>query len=150
MLIALYVLMLKNFNVHDMIYFSRLSIIGADGIYQALGKDMFRFVIGMVGSIIVIALLHLLISKCCLKGKVLTILSYVGRCTFGIYVFQDIVLLFVEPIFKFVPHVQWPIRSAIGFFFISFVSFMLMRISSQYKVATLLFLGGSPMPKLNK
>lgn len=70
---------------------------GDCGILDVLKEDAYRFFIGLIGSVMVISLLHFLIETSLLKGRALSLLISLGRATLPIYVFQDLIISVASP-----------------------------------------------------
>ena len=133
--------MLGRFGYHDMIYFSRFSLLGSTYVKMDLARDMFHFAIGLVGSLMVLQLLNLAISIRSFSEKIIACLSSIGRMTFGIYVFQDLMLLVLSPITKYLDVSHYLINAVVFFVIIFSVSIFLTRYAKEKKYMSLFFLG---------
>lgn len=140
-LIVLFSIMLGRFGYDDMIYFSRFSLLGSTDVKMDLARDMFRFAIGLVGSLMVLQLLNLAISIRSFSEKIIACLSSIGRMTFGIYVFQDLMLLVLSPITKYLDVSHYLINAIVFFVIIFSVSIFLTRYAKEKKYMSLFFLG---------
>lgn len=95
--LLLYLVLFTRFGYSDLIYSGRYSILGDCGILDVLKEDAYRFFIGLIGSVMVISLLHFLIETSLLKGRALSLLISLGRATLPIYVFQDLIISVASP-----------------------------------------------------
>lgn len=137
----IHMFMLQGFGYDDMIYFSRYSLLGSVDLCADMARDVFRFAIGIVGSLVVLIALHLAIQTGMLRGRVLGYLKTVGSMTFGIYVFQDLLLLVLNPLAKYLNTDYYIQNSVISFTVIFAASVGLTRIAEKSKGASMLFLG---------
>lgn len=140
-LVVTHALMLQFFGQDDMIYFSRYSLLGSSEICTDMAHDGFRFIIGIVGSLVILLALHMLIKSNILKGQALELLNSIGSMTFGIYVFQDLMLLTFSPLSKYLNGDYYVLNSAIAFVVIFVLSVVMTRIAEKDKWMSLLFLG---------
>lgn len=133
--------MLQGFDYDDMIYFSRYSLLGSATPCADMARDVFRFVIGIVGSLVVLLALHLAIQTGMLRGNVLGYLKAVGSMTFGIYVFQDLLLLVLNPMSRLLNEDYWILYSTIAFWILLWFSVKCTIISEKNPIVSKLFLG---------
>lgn len=93
-----YVGLMFFYNYNSYIYTSGYCIFKGD-IYNQIYNDVYRFVIGLVGS----AFIMLLIHKChkYLRGKVKQIFLFIGRNPLGIYIISGIIFSYVFNIVSF-------------------------------------------------
>lgn len=125
-----------------MIYFSRYSLLGSIDILTDIKRDVFRLSIGVLGSLMILLSLHLAISLQLINRKVLVGLTHVGSMTFGIYVFQDLLLIILGPVNRhFLDGNHYIANSAISFIVIFFMAILLTKFAEKRKWASLLFLG---------
>lgn len=130
--------MLGRFGYDDMI--SRFSLLGSTDVKMDLARDIFHFAIGLVGSLMVLQLLNLAISIRSFSKKIIACLSSIGRMTFGIYVFQDLMLLVLSPITKYLDVSHYLINAVVFFVIIFSVSIFLTRYAKEKKYMSLFFL----------
>lgn len=140
-LAVLFGLMLTSFDIDDMIYFSRYSIYNSLEIWIDVSRDILRFAIGIVGSLMVLSLLNLLIEHGLFPQALQKALSKIGRMTFGIYVFQDILLFLLSPVYRHLSDNYYIINSIVLFLVIFGCSIYLTQLSERKKWASILFLG---------
>lgn len=141
-LVSVHLIMLRYFDYDTMIYFSRYSLLGSQDILGDFARDTFRFVIGIVGSIAVLLALYLTINSSLIrKKKILESLKYVGSITFGIYVFQDLMLLAMGPLSKHLNKNYYVLNSAVAFLVILTMSIVLTRLAGKNRWLSVLFLG---------
>lgn len=138
----MYFLLLPYFRYDNMIYFSRYSLLGSIDILTDIKRDVFRLSIGVLGSLMILLSLHLAISLQLINRKVLVGLTHVGSMTFGIYVFQDLLLIILGPVNRhFLDGNHYIANSAISFIVIFFMAILLTKFAEKRKWASLLFLG---------
>lgn len=82
-------LLLRYYSYDSYIYTSGHSVLNKMFVSQ-MSINIYRYLIGLVGSCFVILLSYLLVARKKIKT---TIMSYVGRETFGIYVLEGVVVL---------------------------------------------------------
>jgi len=133
--------MLSDFDYHDMIYFSRYTLLGSEDLLMDLWRDMYRFLIGLVGSIMVLSGLYVFshispIGRTCLK-----FLSWLGEYTFGIYVFQDLMLVLCSPFTKYLSRDLWVFNSLLSFCIIFSFSLWLTIYGHKCRIVAKLFMG---------
>lgn len=138
---VVHLLMLQNFDYDDMIYFSRYSLLGSTNLWADVSKDAFRFLIGIVGSLVVLIALHLAIKVGLLRGKFMKYAKSVGSMTFGIYVFQDLLLLVLNPLKKYLNGDYCILNSSVFFMSILILSVVFTRMAQKIKWVSKLFLG---------
>lgn len=141
---SMFFLLLPYFRYDNMIYFSRYSLLGSIDILTDIKRDVFRFGIGVLGSLMILLSLHLVISMQLISRKVLAGLTHVGSMTFGIYIFQDFMLIVFGPINRhLLDKSHYVVNSAISFIVIFFMAILLTKLAEKRKWASLLFLGKS-------
>lgn len=144
-LVSLFAIMLRHFDYDDMIYFSRYSLLGATDIWQDTARDIFRFAIGLVGSLMVLLCLHICLLTKILNSHLITWLSSLGSMTFGTYVFQDLMLSLLTPFIKYLDSHYYIINAVVFFIIILTASIALTRYAKTKKYASWLFLGQKPI-----
>lgn len=80
---TLFLVLLIFYDYDKYIYTSGYTILGKKAIVQ-IYNDLFRFAIGMVGSITIMHILYALINK--LPSRVAHFFAYIGKSTMGIYI----------------------------------------------------------------
>jgi surface polysaccharide O-acyltransferase-like enzyme len=88
---TLFLVLLFFYDYDKYIYTSGYTILGKNAIVQ-IYNNLFRFVIGMVGSISIMQLVCALVNK--LPSRLTHLLEYIGRNTMGIYIISG--YLFTE------------------------------------------------------
>ena len=139
--LGLYLIMFPYFDFDDMIYFSRYSLASSDDIGRDIVKDLFRFSIGIMGSIGTLLALNVLIRLRMLKGRSLSYLSIIGNMTFGLFVFQDLMLMILNPIAKHLNSEYYILNSFISFVVIFITALLLTIMAEKSKLTRFLFLG---------
>lgn len=140
-LVSAFAMMLRYFDYDDMIYFSRYSLLGSADIGMDLERDISRFVIGLVGSLMVLQCIHVCLLIKILNSRLIAWLSSLGGMTFGIYVFQDLMLLLLSPVVKYLDSQHYIINALVFFIIILTASIALTRYAKTKKYASWLFLG---------
>ena len=134
---ALYVFLLPRYNFDTYIYTTGYTIFGKNIIYQ-LHNDCFRFVIGLVGSICMVYLVYALVRVA--PEKMMKPLSYVGKCTMGIYLISN---YFFDEVLKRMPIPRLSfIYVALEFVCVLGLSLLINATLQRYKTTNRLFLGG--------
>lgn len=133
--------MFPFFGYDDMIYFSRYSLLGSQHLGDDVKRDLLRFGIGVSGSLLMITALHLVIRFRVLKGKSLSWLTKVGRMTFGIYVFQDLLLLVFAPAAKLLNSNYYILNATVSFLLLFYLAVWLTHTARKHPLASRLFLG---------
>lgn len=89
----IFILLLIFFSKEDYIYLSGINIIGN---YKQILIDLYRYLIGLIGSIEILLLVKYLIPK--LNDKIKDKLTYLGKNTLGIYIVSSIIHPYLLPI----------------------------------------------------
>lgn len=144
-LVSQFAIMLRHFDYDDMIYFSRYSLLGSTDIWQDTARDIFRFAIGLVGSLMVLQCIHICLLTKILNSHLIAWLSSLGSMTFGIYVFQDLMLSLLTPFIKYLDSHYYIINAVVFFIIILTASIALTRYAKTKKYASWLFLGQKPI-----
>ena len=86
--VVVFLLLLPLYNYHSYIYITEYNIIGKNALKQ-IYLDVYRFLIGMAGSLTAIYLVRGLLKV--LPEKIKSCAAFVGRNTLGIYIISDII-----------------------------------------------------------
>lgn len=132
---------LSHFSKEDMIYFSRYSLLGSVNLLEDIYRDLFRFFIGVVGSIMIILLLSIILQLKLLHGQLLSKIKDIGSNTFGLYVFQDFMLLLLVPFFRKMSTGNLVVSSLLSFIVLYIGATLLLYVSKKNKILSLIFLG---------
>ena len=89
----IFILLLIPFSKDDYIYLTGINIIGN---YKQIFTDLYRYIIGFIGSIEILLLVKYLTLK--LNNKVKDTLTYLGKNTLGIYIVSSIIHPYLLPI----------------------------------------------------
>jgi len=89
-----YLLMLVFFTRDSYIYTTGHTLLGKDWLNQ-LGIDIYRFVIGLTGSVLVIVILNHIVER--IPGLWSEILAFIGRNSIGIYLISGFFFPYVLP-----------------------------------------------------
>lgn len=129
--------LLSFYNFNSYIYTSGYTLINKDILMQ-IHNNLFRFFIGLIGSI---SIMYLVYSLVCVSPNWLNKgLAYIGKCTLGIYLISN---YFFDEILKFIPF------QGINYWYILIESICILMISlfltliiKKFKITNRLFLGG--------
>lgn len=141
--LLLYFVLFSRFGYSDFIYSGRYSILGDCDILDVLKEDAYRFSIGLIGSVMVMSLLHLLIKTSLLKGRVLSLLTSLGRATLPIYVFQDLIISFASPFLWRFNSDYYILNVVVAFIVMFTMSIVLTKWAYINSLGSQLFLGQS-------
>lgn len=150
---TLLLLCLFFYRTNVFVYVSGCNILHeGEIVYQQLWIDIFRIIVGIIGSIWFISTLLLFDSIIHNKGKAARTLSRIGICSMGIYCFQTYLFVFFKALFPngiFYPIEPtttniWDIliNRTICFVLIFFLSYTLTELFKRVKPLNVLFLGG--------
>lgn len=89
----IFILLLIPFSTNDYIYVSGINIMGN---YKQLFIDLYRYLLGLLGSIELLLLIKLLLPK--IKDNLKDKLLYLGKNTLGIYIISSIIHPYLLPI----------------------------------------------------
>ena len=134
--VILFVLLLPGFGFDTFIYTTGYSLIGKNALYQ-LHSDSFRFVIGLVGSIAVMCVVHAFMDI--IPRVIKRALTYVGTATLGIYLVSN--YLFDEAL-KYLPIDglnYW--RAILEACVVLIISLLLNFVIRRFRITNVLFLG---------
>ena len=132
-----FLILLPHFNYDTFIYTTGYYILDKNVVYQ-LHNDCFRFVIGLVGSIAIMCIVHAFTDI--MPSFMKKALAYLGGCTFGIYLISN--YLFDE-VLKYLPIQElnyWYV--AIEVICVTTVSLLLTLLIKRFKITNRLLLGG--------
>ena len=93
--ITLYSIVLPLFKYEYLVYYSGSSVFGQNPIYIQLSIDLFRFIIGCLGCIVIIGFVKLIMEKLS-DSNIIRIIANIGRNSMEIYVMQ---VVFIETLF---------------------------------------------------
>ena len=132
-----FLLLFPNYNFDSFIYTSGYYILDKNIVYQ-LHNDCFRFVIGLVGSIAVMCIVHAFMDAC--PHIVNKVTAYIGTCSLGIYLVSNYIF---DEVLKYLPipglNYLYTIVETIC---ILGVSLLVTRLLKKNKITNMLFLGG--------
>lgn len=134
-----FAILLTLFNDNSYIYVSGYCILNKN-IIQQIYNNVFRFIIGIMGSTSIMYLIYSLVNI--LPDKANYLLTYIGKNTLGIYIISS--YMFVEILSK----VSFSLKG-INYFYILIeficilsVSILINAILKKTKITNILFLGG--------
>lgn len=139
----LYLALFSRFGYSDFIYSGRYSVLGDCDMLDVLKEDAYRYFIGLTGSVMVILLLHLLIKTSLLKGRLLYLLTSLGRETLSIYVFQDLIISFASPFLYRFNSAYYILNVVVVFFVMFTMSIVFTKWAHRNSWGGQLFLGQS-------
>ena len=114
---------------------------GSVNLLEDIYRDLFRFFIGVVGSIMIILLLSIILQLKLLHGQLLSKIKDIGSNTFGLYVFQDFMLLLLVPFFRKMSTGNLVVSSLLSFIVLYIGATLLLYVSKKNKILSLIFLG---------
>ena len=135
---VLFIVLLLFYDYDKSIYISGYTILNKNAIIQ-MYNNIFRFTIGMAGSITMIYIIHALTKI--LPNKINRILTYIGKNTFGIYIisgyiFNDLIIITAS-------------LTGLNYFYLIFeilcvlcISIIINALLKKFKLTNRLFLGG--------
>ena len=136
-ILFVFLILLPNFNFDTYIYTTGYYILDKNIVYQ-LHNDCFRFVIGLVGSIAVMCIVHAFIDV--IPPIINRGMAYIGTCTLGIYLVSNYIF---DEVLKYLPipglNYWYTLVEVICVLGISLLITLLLR---HYKITNRLFLGG--------
>jgi len=133
----IYIALMFFYDYNSYIYTSLYTIIGKSAITQ-IGIDLYRMVIGFVGSILVLYIVRYLMKKKFITNGV--VLSKLGVSSLGIYIISSYINTLILRITT-----QFQMNYAITFLeasIITLIAYMLTKIIKRFKVTNILLLGG--------
>ena len=99
----IFFLLLISFSKEDYIYLSGINIINN---YKQLFIDLYRYIIGLIGSIEILLVINKLLPK--FNNKLKDKLIYLGKNTLGVYIISSLIQPFVLPIItKWVSNINY-------------------------------------------
>lgn len=138
-LTIVYFILLFFFHTDSYIYSSKYTLLGKDILLQ-LGIDLFRFCIGLAGSLWILLLLekiYPLLSKC-----IAEFLCLIGRNSLGIYMISGLVFIYVLPTLTSSIHKLNYLIVLGETAVILFGTLLLSLLLKKWSVTNFLFLGG--------
>ena len=133
----LFLILLYFFHQDCYIYTSGYTIIGEES-FQHLLTNIYRFILGLTGSITVLWLIHLLQNKILCNPHLHRSLVWLGSQTLLIYFFQSLV-------FYIIPFLHLPFygiwQPVVLFIVVTGASVLFIRIIHKYKYLSILCLG---------
>lgn len=134
---VLYCILLANYDYDHYVYTTGVSLLGRN-MFKQLGLDIYRWLIGFIGSILVMVLVKLSVN---ISPKVNKILAYLGTKTMGIYIISNYLNTYVLlPLCNtFQMHYMCTIIETIVILFLSCIfAFLIGKQNNLKKI----FLGG--------
>ena len=132
-----FLLLLPHYNFDSFIYTSGYYILDKNIVYQ-LHNDCFRFVIGLVGSIAVMCIVHAFMDA--FPQGVNNATAYIGSCSMGIYLVSNYIF---DEVLKYFP------ISGLNYLYTTVETICILGISllitwllKKNKITNMLFLGG--------
>ena len=143
----IYIGCLFFYGIDCYVYMSGCDILSEGGIdFRQLWLDVFRILVGIIGSIFVISLV-MLFYRPGTKGKVPDVLAHIGLNSMGIYCFQTYFFVLFNKWFSsgLVSLNSWggvQVNRVLCFILAFSISYGLALIVRRIKVLNILFLGG--------
>ena len=124
------------YSTETYVYLSGCNVL-RDGVFvpRQLGIDIFRIVVGLLGTVLFVSLLLLLYTVVQPDGKVSKSLGSIGVCSMGIYCFQDY-------LFNYIGIGSLLHNRLLRFVAVFAVSFGLTLAVKRVKILNMIFLGG--------
>ena len=139
-LIGIYGVMFFRFGYDSYIYTSGYCVLGKGDVWKQIVINIYRLVIGCIGSFIIIGSIDIYYSL--IDKKIIKITAYLGRNSMGIYVFSGAIFNYVLPKitsnFGGINYITQLMESAMIICFSLLFSWVIRR----HKVLQQLFLGG--------
>ena len=134
-----FVILLYFFHTTSYIYTSKYSLIGKVWTTQ-FGIDIYRFMIGLIGS----AFFTCILSKLFLliPDKVMNIFASIGKKSLGIYLVSGLIFVNILPVVTCNLHALNYCIVLLETIIILFISYALTLLLSKFKLTNWLFLGG--------
>lgn len=138
--LILFVIMFLLYNTDCYVYVTGSYLFGTANPIRQLGIDLFRIVIGVIGSILVISILMFIYSEN-RDDNVTKLLCFFGKNTMGIYCFQNYFWI-VYPII--ISYVIFPIfvNRLVVFVVCTALCSLLTTVVKKSHVMNFIFLGG--------
>ena len=137
--IFIFVIMFLFYKRNYYIYNSGVSIWNKE-ILNQIYIDIYRFLIGFFGSVIVIYI-FILLSKY-IKGVASKFLLFVGQNTMGIYIFTNFLLIYLVPIITFKVNGINYFINIVESMICLLISLLIILVIKKSRILTLIFLGG--------
>lgn len=135
---VIFSLLILFYNYNSYIYTSHISILEADNAIRQFGIDIYRYIIGFVGSIAVIILCKMIYNKYHNSdNKVIKLVEKFGQNSMGIYILNTYVnTIFLLPLTKsFSPNILiWVFETILSFIFYSVAIFTIKKVPYANKV----------------
>jgi fucose 4-O-acetylase-like acetyltransferase len=138
LLVVLFIVLVVLYKRDYYIYISGYALLGKDIILQ-LGIDMYRFLVGFVGSVVVILAVYAMRSW--LAEVEHGVVSAIGRASLGIYIISGGMFIYLLPELTGGWHLNYYV-AVIEAGMILGVSYLATRVLGAWKVTRLLLLGG--------
>lgn len=132
----IFAILLCFYNYNSYIYTSGCYILKGNVVNQLL-INLYRTIIGLIGSVSVVLILKI-IEK---KGE-LKLLPYIGKYSLGIYLISDIIFLNIFPLFNFyIPNINY-FLIFMETLFVIVLSILISKLIQKNKLLNKLFFGG--------
>lgn len=136
---AIFAALLCFFNTDSYIYTTKYTLLGREVLPQ-LGIDIYRFTIGLFGSIFIITLLLKLYPK--LNENITKVFSIIGIHSLGIYMISGLLFHYVLPaLTSWIAHINYLII-VIEAVIILGISYLISLCIKQFTITNILFFGG--------
>lgn len=130
-----YILLLIFFNYNSYIYTSGHYILNGHLTKQLL-IDIYRYIIGFVGSIVII-----LLTKKIINNKKIPFMAKIGESTMGIYMISSLIFVYVFPYIS--SRITTKYFIPIEFLLVLFLSYLLTKLLNKFSFTRKYFLGKS-------
>lgn len=93
--VAIYILILPFFQDEFLVYYSGSSIWQDRGILEQIGIDLYRFVIGLLGCIVMYGLCKMVIDNIGVHNPLIRIVIRLGEHSMGLYVIHTFIVAYI-------------------------------------------------------
>lgn len=135
----IWMFMIRFYDYKSYIYTSGYTLLNKNATEQ-LAIDLYRFIIGLVGSIVVLYLIELLTRI--LRGRIEKALIFIGKNSMGIYLISGYIFSYIlTRLTTSITDVNYALVLMEGIL-ILLVSLLLTQVIRKFELANYMFLGG--------
>lgn len=135
----IYVIMLFFWKTEMSIYISGFRLLGKESVIYQFCIDIFRYIIGFLGSFIFIYFISIISKK--LKTKSKSVLTYIGKNTMGIYIISDLLSVYIlKRVTSNISELNY-IITCVETLVILIICLIIIEMLKKIKVLNFLFLG---------
>lgn len=143
--LLLYVPLMFFWDRSSYIYVSGVNIMANPKIIDQLLIDIYRWVVGGIGSVLVLSLFFIIYKKYELNNSLLNIIEKIGKFSLGIYIISNYIFIYFFPKYIYQIKVENSFINVIYMFFMTIIiitiSYLTTKLMFKIKIIKKIFFG---------